>query len=60
MPKSGQQPRSGYPASPCNDVCTLDDDNVCVGCKRTLDEIVAWSTMTAEEQWAVVNSVSRR
>jgi monothiol glutaredoxin len=26
----------------------------CTGCLRTLDEIAAWSTMSAERQWAVI------
>ncbi|WP_096364091.1 MULTISPECIES: DUF1289 domain-containing protein [Thiohalobacter] len=30
------------PASPCIRVCTLDDDDVCLGCGRTLGEITEW------------------
>jgi uncharacterized protein len=44
----------GRPPSPCVDVCTLDDANVCRGCGRTLDEIARWSQMDAAEQWQVV------
>lgn len=29
--------------SPCVRACTLDDDDVCVGCGRSLDEIKVWS-----------------
>lgn len=61
MPKMpARPPRPGFPASPCNDVCTLNDRKVCIGCKRTMAEIVAWSTMTAEEQWSVVRSLPGR
>jgi len=28
--------------SPCIDLCTLDDDDICVGCFRSIDEICAW------------------
>ncbi|MGI9309765.1 MAG: DUF1289 domain-containing protein [Gammaproteobacteria bacterium] len=52
--------RPGYPASPCNSVCTLNDSNVCVGCRRTLDEIVRWATMEAEEQWNIVSGLEAR
>lgn len=52
--------RPGYPPSPCNRVCTLNDDNVCIGCQRTLDEIVGWSTMPAGQQWAIVKDLARR
>ncbi|HEX8486752.1 DUF1289 domain-containing protein [Sphingomonas sp.] len=31
-------------ASPCTGICTVEDDR-CVGCGRTLDEIVRWTTM---------------
>lgn len=53
-------PRPGYPPSPCTRVCTLDSNDVCVGCSRTLDEIVAWAAMSAEEQWSVVRDLPRR
>lgn len=28
--------------SPCIRVCTLDDTDTCIGCFRTMDEILAW------------------
>jgi len=31
-----------------------------MGCKRTIDEIVRWSSMTAAEQWRVVNELAKR
>ena len=52
--------RPGYPASPCTGVCALGEDNVCLGCRRTLDEIVAWSGMSAEQQCAVIDSLPGR
>lgn len=59
-PTSDTAPRTGYPPSPCTRVCTLDADNVCIGCRRTIDEIVAWASMTPAEQWAVVRDLPRR
>lgn len=52
--------RAGFPASPCVRLCALDDWKVCVGCKRTIQEIVAWSTMSAAEQWALVRELPNR
>jgi len=52
--------RAGYPNSPCVDMCTLDDNNVCVGCARSVDEIIAWATMTAAEQWKIVRMLAER
>jgi predicted Fe-S protein YdhL (DUF1289 family) len=28
--------------SPCTGVCTLNAENICVGCGRRLDEIAEW------------------
>lgn len=41
-------------ASPCTRVCTLDENNVCLGCARSLTEITRWSAMTDAERRAVV------
>ena len=42
------------PTSPCMNVCVLDAGKVCIGCRRTLDEIARWGRMSAREQWQVV------
>ena len=40
--------------SPCTNVCRIDPrTGWCEGCRRTLDEIAAWSTMTDEAKRAV-------
>ena len=36
------------PASPCVRNCCLDDDDVCLGCGRRLDEILAWHNSDAD------------
>ncbi|WP_405239326.1 DUF1289 domain-containing protein [Lentisalinibacter orientalis] len=41
-------------------ICTLDERDVCTGCLRTLDEIGAWSTLSPEEQWRVVDALRAR
>lgn len=41
--------------SPCIRHCTLNEDDICVGCYRSLDEIVAWGTSTSEEKRAILN-----
>lgn len=34
------------PPSPCISVCRMDPDNgLCLGCRRSIDEIVAWGRM---------------
>ncbi len=52
--------RKLYPASPCISVCTLDDDDRCVGCGRTLEQISRWALMSKDEQWAIVDQLAAR
>ena len=48
------------PPSPCIKVCVLVPGNRCAGCLRTIDEIAGWSTMSAEQQWAVIRALEDR
>ena len=50
------QPR---PVSPCINVCVLDAERTCAGCRRTLDEIARWGSMSASEQWQVIARLER-
>ena len=47
-PEHGEQPKS-----PCISVCVLDDDDVCLGCYRSADEITDWFMASDEEKRAV-------
>ncbi|UTW45304.1 DUF1289 domain-containing protein [bacterium SCSIO 12696] len=40
--------------SPCISICALDDDDVCVGCYRTADEIRGWMAMDNVERKEVL------
>jgi len=47
--------------SPCINVCRMDEGTgLCVGCARTIDEIVAWSTLSDEDKRAVWDSLDQR
>ncbi|HET7674906.1 MAG TPA: DUF1289 domain-containing protein [Gammaproteobacteria bacterium] len=48
------------PPSPCVGVCTLDDDEICIGCHRHVSEIQRWPFMSADEQWEVVRALPER
>ena len=48
------------PQSPCIKVCVLGPGGLCTGCLRTVDEIAAWSGMSAGQQWAVIAGLKRR
>ena len=47
--------------SPCNRVCTLDPaTDLCLGCGRSLDQIMRWTQMTDAERARVVAELDRR
>ncbi len=50
--------RSAWPLSPCVMICTLDDDDQCLGCGRSLDEIAGWALMNKAQQWAVIDRLA--
>ena len=56
----GHGDRERYPASPCVSICTLDEAEICLGCGRTLREIACWSTYSKEQQWQIIDDLSRR
>ena len=43
--------------SPCNGICTLDDQDVCRGCKRTRAQISRWYVMSNNEKQDVIKSL---
>lgn len=45
--------------SPCIKKCRLQNDQ-CVGCKRTIDEIKNWIKLTEEEKAEVLEQIQQR
>ncbi|KXJ61910.1 MAG: hypothetical protein AXW14_01910 [Alteromonas sp. Nap_26] len=41
------------PPSPCIGSCKLDNEDICTGCKRTIDEVIHWRTYTDTQKAAV-------
>ena len=52
--------RDERPLSPCVLICTLDDDQQCLGCGRTLAQISAWAMLSIAEQWQIVDELATR
>lgn len=50
----------GMVKSPCVAVCALDENDVCIGCYRTGDEIMNWGTMDNIEKEKVLKNVQER
>ena len=47
--------------SPCISVCRMDDNSgLCIGCYRTIDEIVAWGRLPEKGRRAVWQNIRRR
>ena len=46
--------------SPCVSICALDDDDICIGCHRSGEEISQWGSMSAEQKQSVMNKVRER
>ena len=44
--------------SPCNNVCRAKD-GVCVGCKRTVEEIKHWRGYSNAEKRAIIDRVEK-
>ena len=44
-------------SSPCIRTCTLDHDQVCLGCHRTLEEIVRWRELGEAERLRLMREV---
>ena len=53
-------PGSQNVESPCVQICTLDEQQVCVGCGRSLDEIARWSRLSATEKREVCELAAQR
>lgn len=45
--------------SPCIKVCKISND-ICIGCYRTIDEIVSWSLLTDEQREDIMESLKTR
>ena len=47
-------------ASPCMRNCTLDDDDICVGCFRSIDEICAWGSASDVQRREILELAAGR
>ncbi|MGP1722298.1 DUF1289 domain-containing protein [Shewanella frigidimarina] len=47
-------------ASPCVRQCCLDQRDICLGCHRSLDEILAWHTMDQQQKSALLETLQQR
>jgi uncharacterized protein len=50
---------AGVP-SPCIDICRLDSRGLCIGCRRTIDEITEWSRASEARRREILRAVELR
>ncbi len=48
------------PLSPCISVCMLDENDICIGCFRSADEITDWLMASAEEKREILRRAGKR
>ncbi|MCH1931659.1 DUF1289 domain-containing protein [Shewanella sp. A25] len=59
--QSGQNKNNSDSISnPCVRNCCLDQQDICMGCFRHLDEILGWRTFTDEERFACYRRMAER
>lgn len=46
--------------SPCVRNCCLDDNNICLGCYRSLEEITGWSNANGEQRKQILLRAEQR
>jgi uncharacterized protein len=50
---------AGVP-SPCVDICKLDARGLCIGCRRTIEEITEWSRASEARRREILRKVADR
>lgn len=46
--------------SPCIRNCCLDQNDICVGCLRSLDDILIWGSASDAKKVAILEQVEKR
>ncbi|MEO7206020.1 MAG: DUF1289 domain-containing protein [Steroidobacteraceae bacterium] len=46
--------------SPCINICRLDAQGLCTGCRRTLSEIVEWSAASDARRLEILRELKMR
>jgi predicted Fe-S protein YdhL (DUF1289 family) len=59
-PASMTPAKSPVIETPCVQICSLNESNVCLGCGRTVEEITYWYGMTNDERSRVMAKLPQR
>jgi uncharacterized protein len=47
-------------ASPCVDICRLDAKGLCIGCRRTIEEIAEWPRADEARRREILRALQQR
>jgi predicted Fe-S protein YdhL (DUF1289 family) len=50
----------GAVPSPCVDICRLDARGLCIGCRRTIQEISEWASASEARRREIISELARR
>jgi uncharacterized protein len=50
----------GIAQSPCIRNCCLDDDDICLGCYRSIAEIIQWGTVNNQQRIIILHKAQQR
>jgi predicted Fe-S protein YdhL (DUF1289 family) len=60
MSNSHALPIDASVPSPCVDICRLDAQGLCIGCRRTIDEIAEWSGASEARRREILRQLTLR
>ena len=60
VPNSQPSPVDPGVPSPCVDICRLDAKGLCVGCHRTIDEIIEWPRASEARRREILRELESR
>ena len=46
--------------SPCIEVCSLNSEDVCIGCYRTANEIIVWFSAPDQRKREILAAIDQR
>jgi predicted Fe-S protein YdhL (DUF1289 family) len=46
--------------SPCISLCRLNDEDICIGCFRTAEEISSWAYLDNDKKIEIINRCAER
>jgi hypothetical protein len=53
-------PETDAVPSPCVDICRLDARGLCIGCRRTIEEIMEWPHASAARRRQILGDLTLR